>query len=43
MVKKIAEKYAARLGRDKICPMKEVLITSGANGGLSAFVNAYAN
>ena len=43
LVKKIAEKYAARLGRDKLCPMKEVLITCGANGSLSAFVNAYAN
>lgn len=43
LVKKIAEKYAARLGRASICPMKEVLVTSGANAALSCFVNAYAN
>lgn len=43
LVKKIAQTYAARLGRNSIDPMSEVLVTSGANAALSCFVSAYAN
>jgi aspartate/methionine/tyrosine aminotransferase len=41
-VKKVAEVYGKKLGKE-LDPMKNILVTQGANGALSAFVNAYAN
>lgn len=42
LVKKIAEIYGPKLGRE-LDPMKEVMVTQGANGALMAFINAFCN
>ena len=42
LVNKIAEVYGAKLGKT-IDPMKDVLITLGANAALSSYINAYSN
>ena len=42
LVKKVAEVYGKKLGKE-LDPMKNILVTQGANGALSAFINAYAN
>ena len=42
MVEKIAEIYGVKMGR-KLDPMKEVLVTQGANGALMSFINAFCN
>lgn len=42
LVNKIAEHYGPKLGR-KIDPIKEILVTSGANGSLSSFIMALVN
>lgn len=41
-MEKIAEVYGPKLGR-QVNPIKEVLVTSGANGALSSFINALIN
>lgn len=42
LVNKVAEVYGPKLERT-IDPMKEVIVTQGANGSLMAFINAYCN
>jgi aspartate/methionine/tyrosine aminotransferase len=42
LVQKIAEMYGERMSRE-IDPMSEVLVTQGANGSLSSFINAIVN
>jgi len=42
LVNKIAEVYGARLGK-QIDPMKDVLVTLGANAALSSYVSAFSN
>ena len=42
LVKKIAEKYGPRLGKE-LDAMKEVLVTLGANAALCNFICAYCN
>ena len=41
-MKKIAEVYGKRLGHD-LDPMKNVLVTLGANASLATFINALCN
>ena len=42
LVNKIAAVYGPKLGKE-LNPMKDVLVTLGANGALSSYVNAYSN
>ena len=42
LVNKVAQVYGPKLGRE-IDPMKEVLVTLGANGALMSYINAYCN
>ncbi len=42
LVEKIAEYYGPKLQR-KIDPLREILVTCGANGSLSSFILALVN
>lgn len=42
LVNKIAEVYGPKLGKT-LDPMKNILVTQGANGALMSFINAYCN
>lgn len=42
LVNKLAQVYGPRLGKE-LNPMKDILVTLGANGALSSYVNAYSN
>ena len=42
LVNQIAKSYGPQLKRT-INPMTEILVTSGANGALGAFITAYVN
>ena len=42
LVNKIAQVYGPRMGKE-LNPMKDILVTLGANGTLSSYVNAFSN
>ena len=42
LVQAIADRYSQKLGRN-IDPMSEILVTMGANGALTSYIQAFVN